>query len=101
MIKQFGNQNLNVINDITYFNADDIVSEYFSNNRVRHKDLDIDIISCWFCLEDNEFKQCAINNILHILKTNNHQFYNEIEYGLFGRLLSLFYHNCNEKHGLV
>ena len=75
MIEQFGNQNLNVINDITYFNADDIVSEYFSNNRVRHKDLDIDIISCWLYLGDNKFKQCVINNILHILKTKNHQFY--------------------------
>jgi len=47
----------NVINEITYFNADDIVSDYFSNNHVRHKDLAIDIINCWFYLEENKFKQ--------------------------------------------
>ena len=47
-----------------------------------NKDLDTDIINCWFYLEDNKFKQYMINNILHILKTNNHQFYNEIEYYL-------------------
>ena len=73
---------INVINDITYFNADDIVYEYSSNNQVKRKDLDIDIINCWFYLEDKKFKQYMVNNILHILKTNNHQFYNEIEYDL-------------------
>ena len=38
----------NVIDQITYFNVDDIVSEYFSNNNVRPKELDINIINCWF-----------------------------------------------------
>ena len=71
-----------VIKEITYFNADDIVCEYFSNETVRVKDLDIDIINCWFYLEDNKFKQYMINNILHILKANNHRFYNELEYYL-------------------
>ena len=33
--------------DETYFNADDTVYEYVSNNNVKHKDLDIDIINCW------------------------------------------------------
>ena len=32
------------------FNADDIVYEYVSNNQVKHKDLDLDIINCWFYL---------------------------------------------------
>jgi hypothetical protein len=53
-----------------------------SNNHVKHRDLDIDVINCWFYIEDNKFKQYMINNILHILKTNNHQFYNEPEYCL-------------------
>ena len=70
------------INHITHFNADDIVYEYFSNNNLKHKDLDVDIINCWFYLEDNKFKQYKINSILHVLKTNNHQFYNEIHYYL-------------------
>ena len=61
-----------------------IVYEYCSNNNVKHKHLDIDIINCWFYLEDNKFKQYMINNMLHILKTNNYQFYNEIEYYLRG-----------------
>ena len=73
---------LNVINDITYFNVDDIVFEYFSNKHVKPKDLDIDIVSCWFYLDDNKFKQYMVNNILHILKTKNHQFYNKVEYYL-------------------
>ena len=73
-----------VIDDMTYFNADDIVYVYFSKNNVERKDLDIDIINCWFYLEDNKFKQCMINNILHILKSNSHQFYNVIEYYLLG-----------------
>ena len=68
----------NVRNYITYFSADDIVYECFSNNNVKHKDLDIDIINCWFYFEDTNFKQYKINNILHTLKTNNCQFYNEI-----------------------
>jgi len=65
----------NVMNDITDFNADDIVYEYFSNNNLRPKDLDINIINCWLYPEDNKFKQYMINNILHILKTNSYQFY--------------------------
>ena len=65
----------NVMNDITYFNADDIVYEYFSNNNLRPKDHDINIINCWLYPEDNKFKQYMINNILHILKTNSYQFY--------------------------
>ena len=75
-----------LITDITYFNVDDIVSEYFSNNSVIPKDLDINIINCWFYLEDNKFKQYMINNNLHILKTNNHnrQLYNEVEHYLLG-----------------
>jgi len=72
----------NVIDEITYFNVDDIVSEYFSNNNVRPKELDINIINCWFYLDDNKFKEYMINNILHILKCSNHPFYNEIEYYL-------------------
>ena len=72
----------NVIDEITYFNADDIVSEYFSNNNVRPKELDINIINCWLYLDDNKFKQYIINNVLHILKYDNHQFYNEIQYYL-------------------
>ena len=56
----------------------------FSNNRVKHKCLEIDIINSWLYLDDNKFKQYMINNLLHILKTNNHQFYNEIEYYLRG-----------------
>ena len=36
----------NVIDEIAYFNADDIVCEYFPNKNVRYKELDIDIISC-------------------------------------------------------
>ena len=73
-----------VIIDITCFNADDIVHEYFSNSNDKHKDLDIDITSCWFYLEDNKFKQYMFNNMLHILHYNNHQFCNEIEYYLLG-----------------
>jgi len=72
----------NVVNDMAYFNADDIDYEYFLNNQVKHKYLQIDIIKCWSYLDDNKFKQCIINNTLHILTTNNHQFYNEIEYDL-------------------
>ena len=47
----------NVTNDITNFNADDITYEYSSNKHVKPKDLDIDIINCWFYLDDNKFKQ--------------------------------------------
>ena len=72
----------NVIHDVTYVNADDIVYKYFSKDNAKPKDLDINIINCWFYIEENKFKQYMINNILHILKTNNHQFYNEIEYYL-------------------
>ena len=80
VIKKYWKSNFNnVIDDLTYFNADDIVYEYFSNNSVRPKYLDINIITCWFYIEDNKFKQHMINNILLILKTNNYQFYNEIE----------------------
>ena len=61
----------NVIRDITYFNVDDIAYEYY-------------VVNCWFYLEDNKFKQYMISNILHILKFNNHKFYNEIEYYLHG-----------------
>ena len=68
----------NVINEITYFNTENIVSDYFNHNYFRYKDIDIDIINCLFYLGDNKFKQYLINNILHILKSNNHQFYNEI-----------------------
>jgi len=71
-----------VLNEITYFNADDIVSEYFSHNYFRYKDIDIDIMNCWFYLEDSKFKQYMINNILYILKCNNHHFYDVIEYHL-------------------
>ena len=39
-----------VINHKSYFNVDDIVSDYSSNNRVIHKDLAVDIINCWFYL---------------------------------------------------
>ena len=74
----------NVINDITYLNADDSVSEYFSNNNVRTKHLDINIINSWFSLEDDKFKQYMINIILHILIHNNHPFYNVIEYYFLG-----------------
>ena len=63
-----------VINDITYFNADDIGSDYFSNKHVRHNDPDIDIINCWYYLEYNKFKQYMIKAMLHILKSNNHPF---------------------------
>ena len=34
---------LNVTNDITYSNADDIVSDDFSTNNAKYRDLDIDI----------------------------------------------------------
>ena len=51
---------------------------------VRPKDLATNIINGWFHLGDDKFKQYMINNILRILKYNNHQFYNEIEYCLFG-----------------
>ena len=71
-----------VLNGITYFNADDIVSDYFSHDYVRYKDVDIDIMNCWFYHEDNKFKQYIINNILHILKCNNHMFYDVLEYHL-------------------
>ena len=37
----------NVVHEIKYFNVDDIVSAYSSNNHVR-QDLDSGIISCWF-----------------------------------------------------
>ena len=84
------------MDEITCFNADDIVSEYFSNNHVRHKDLDIDIINCWFYLEDNNFKLYVINNILHILESNNHQFYSEIEYYLLGWLYWLVFQNLSQ-----
>ena len=73
-----------VIPDITYFNADDIVYAYFSNNHIKAKDIDIDSISCWFCIEENKFKQYMINHILHSQKITNYQFYNEIEYYLLG-----------------
>ena len=53
-----------------------------SNNNVKHKYLDTDITTCWFYFEDNKLKQLMVNNIVHILKANNHQFYNEIEYCL-------------------
>ena len=80
----FGNQYFfKVINPIAYFNADDIVCEYFSNHNVRPKNLDINITNCRFHL-DYKFKQYMINNILHILKYNNHPFYNDIEYYLLG-----------------
>ena len=68
-----------VINEITYFNADNIVSKYFNRNYFRQKDIDIDIINCCFYLEDHKYKQYMINTILHILKCNNHHFYNVIE----------------------
>ena len=61
-------------------NADHIVCEYSSNIHIKPKDLDINTINCWFYLEDNNFKHYMINNVLHILKTNNYQFYDEIEY---------------------
>jgi len=69
------------VHDITYFNAEDIIGEYFSTNHVRLKTLDIDIRNCWFYL-DYKFKQYMIKHILHILKCNNHPLYNEIEYYL-------------------
>ena len=62
-----------VINEITYFNADDIVCEYFSKNHVKHNDLEINIINCWFHL-DYKFKEYIIKD--------NHQYYNAIEYYL-------------------
>ena len=80
----------NVINEIKYFNASKIVEEYFNHNYFRYKDIEIDIINCTnsalhclvgtmchtlFYLDDTKFKQYLINNILHILKSNNHQFY--------------------------
>ena len=71
----------NVIDEIAYFNADDVVYDYFSNHNVRAQDLDIDIINCWFHL-DYKSKQYMINNILHIFKYDNHPFYNDIEYYL-------------------
>ena len=64
-----------------HFNAADVVYEYFSNKIVRYKDLDINIINCWFHLY-YKFKHYMINNILHILIYNNHPFYNDIEYYL-------------------
>jgi hypothetical protein len=70
-----------VLHDITYLNADDIVFEYFSSNNVRTQYLDIQIVNCWFHLEC-KFKQYMIANILHLLKYTNHQFYNEVEYEL-------------------
>ena len=74
-----------VTNYITYSNADDIVYEYFSNNNVRPKDLDINSMNGWFYLEDNKLKQYVIDNFVHILKkANNYQFCNEIEYYLCG-----------------
>ena len=45
------------MNDIIHVSADDVVYKYFSNNHVSHKDLDIDIIDCWFHLFDNKFEQ--------------------------------------------
>ena len=69
--------------DDAHFNADDVVSEYFSNKVVRYKNLDINIINCWFHL-DNKLKQYMITNILHILRYNKHPFYNDIEYYLLG-----------------
>ena len=53
------------------------------------KDLDVNIINCCFDLADIKFKQYMINNISHILKTNNHQIYNEIEYCLVCLLIRL------------
>ena len=38
----------NVINDITYFNAYNIVEDYFNHNYFRYKNIDIDIINCLF-----------------------------------------------------
>jgi len=70
-----------VIDEIAYFHVDDIVSEYVSHEIVRYKDLDINIINCWFHL-DYKFKQYMINDILHIVRYNNHPFYNDIEYYL-------------------
>ena len=49
--KQWKSKFKNVIDEITYFNADDIVNDYFSNHNVRPKDLDIHIINCWFHLD--------------------------------------------------
>ena len=74
----------NGIDEITYLNADDVVSEYFSNTNVRPKDLDINIINCWFSFEDDKFKQYLINNISHILRYIKHPFYNDIEHYLLG-----------------
>ena len=70
----------NVINEIKYFNASKIVEEYFNHNYFRYKDIEIDIINCLFYLDDTKFKQYLINNILHILKSNNHQFYLDIHF---------------------
>ena len=39
-----------VFHDIAYFFAGDIGYEYFSNNNVKHKDIEIDMINCWFTL---------------------------------------------------
>ena len=63
-----------VIKKTTYSNADDIVSDCFSNDYVRHTDLAVDVINCLLYLEDNWIKQYMINNILHILKYINKQF---------------------------
>ena len=53
----------------------------FSKNHVKHNDLEINIINCWFRL-DYKFKEYIIKHSLHILKYNNHQYYNEVEYYL-------------------
>ena len=44
-----------VLDEIKYFNADDIVSYYFNHNDVRYKDIYIDLMNCWFGLEDTKF----------------------------------------------
>ena len=71
----------NVINEATYFNTENIISDYFNHNYFRYKDIDIDSINCTkrampflvgtlchtlFYLGDNKFKQYLIN--IEILK---------------------------------
>ena len=71
-----------VLDEVKYFHADNIVSYYFNNKDVRYKDIYIDIMNFCFGLEDNKFKQYMVKNTLHILKCNNHHFYDVIEYHL-------------------
>ena len=71
-----------VLHDIKHFNADNLVTDYFNDHDFRYKDIYIDIMNFWFGLEDNKFKQYIVKNTLHVLKSNNHNFYNIIEYHL-------------------